>query len=130
MDDAEREILTGIVRRDPHYTLDAYQFVAEGVQYTVHSRKRAEKTGLARHVTGSELVHGITELAASRYGFLAADVFEYWRLKTGRDIGNIVYAMIGAGILAASPNDRIEDFDGVTDDLAGDLRAICETARQ
>lgn len=123
MDKNEEKALYAIVSRDPVYPVAAYKFVSAGVQYTVHSHERAEKRGVERHVTGQELLRGILEFAALQYGFLAPDVLEFWNFRTGRDIGNTVYAMIGAGILSAGPNDRLEDFDGI-DDLVGAMNRI------
>lgn len=123
MDKNEEKALYAIVSRDPKYPVAAYKFVSAGVQYTVHSCQRAGKQGVERHVTGQELLRGILEFAALQYGFLAPDVLEYWNFRTGRDIGNTVYAMIGAGILSAGPNDRLEDFDGI-DDLVSAMNRI------
>ncbi len=123
MDKKEEKAIYAIVSRDPKYPVAAYKFVSAGVQYTVHSCRKAEKQGVERHVTGQELLRGILEFAALQYGFLAPDVLEYWNFHTGRDIGNTVYAMIGAGILSAGPNDRLEDFD-VIDDLVGAMNRI------
>lgn len=123
MDKNEEKALYGIVSRDPKYPVAAYKFVSAGVQYTVHSHQRTDKQGVERHVTGQELLRGILEFAALQYGFLAPDVLEYWNFHSGRDIGNTVYAMIGAGLLSAGPNDRLEDFDGI-DDLVGAMSRI------
>ncbi|MBE6407605.1 MAG: hypothetical protein J6S98_07855 [Lentisphaeria bacterium] len=123
MDKNEEKALYGIVSRDPKYPVAAYKFVSAGVQYTVHSHQRTDKQGVERHVTGQELLRGILEFAALQYGFLAPDVLEYWNFRSGRDIGNTVYAMIGAGLLSAGPNDRLEDFDGI-DDLVGAMSRI------
>lgn len=128
MEKNEEKAILEIVKRDAKYPVDAYKFVAAGVQYTVHSLEKSEKNGLERHVTGQELLRGILEFAALQYGFLAPDVLEYWNFRTGRDIGNTVYTMIGAKILSASPNDRIEDFD-VIDDLIGTLQRILTRKR-
>ena len=123
MDKNEEKALYGIVSRDPKSPVAAYKFVSAGVQYTVHSHQRTDKQGVERHVTGQELLRGILEFAALQYGFLAPDVLEYWNFRSGRDIGNTVYAMIGAGLLSAGPNDRLEDFDGI-DDLVGAMSRI------
>lgn len=119
----ERDALLGILKKGSRYPLAAYLFVSAGVQYTVKACERAEKKGIERHVTGAELLRGILQFAAVRFGFLAPEVFRYWKFERGRDVGNVVYAMIGAGVLAASPNDRIEDFD-ILDDLPGGLETI------
>lgn len=125
MDENEEKALLAILRKDCRYPAEACRFVANGVQYTIHSVKKAGKTGLDRHVTGQELLRGILEFAVIRFGFLAPEVFSYWNFKTSRDIGNTVYIMIGGGLLAASPNDRLEDFDGI-DDLDTALRQIIQ----
>ncbi len=117
MDDNEKKALLNMLRKDCTYPMEACCFVADGVHYTVHSLQAA------RHVTGQELLRGILEFAVVKFGFLAPDVFAYWNFRTGRDIGNTVYAMIRAKILSASPEDKPEDFDGM-DDLDAALKAI------
>ncbi|MBO5959895.1 MAG: hypothetical protein J6Q65_07205 [Lentisphaeria bacterium] len=128
MDKIEEQILQEIVKRDPKYPVAAYKFVSAGVQYTVQSLQKASKNGLERHVTGQELLRGILEFAVLQYGFLAPDVLEYWNFRTGRDIGNAVYTLIGAKILSASPNDRIEDFD-VIENLIDAMQRILTRKR-
>ncbi len=123
MDDNEKKALAAMLRKDCTYPMPACQFVADAVHYTVHSLK------VARHVTGQELIRGILEFAVMKFGFLAPDVFAYWNFRSGRDIGNTVYAMIGAKILSASPDDRLEDFDGVPD-LASALKNILENSHR
>lgn len=122
-DENESNALFGILKRSARSPIKAYCFLSEAVRYTVQTRHAtAESTG-KRHVSGSELVRGTLEFALMEYGFLAPDVFKYWRFRTGRDIGNAVYAMIDAGLLSAAPEDKIEDFNGF-DDLPGALHAI------
>lgn len=126
-DEKESEALLGILKNSARSPLAAYRFVPAAVQYTVQTRRADPENTAKRHVSGAELVHGILEFAVMNYGFLAPDVFEYWRFRSGRDIGNAVYAMINAGLLSAAPEDRIEDFEGF-DDLPGALRSILQEA--
>lgn len=128
--DTEQEFqdaLTRLVWKNGQFPMAAYQFVNGAVAYTVRECRRTARTGAARHVTGAELVRGIAEYAVMSFGFLAPDVFEFWHFRAGRDVGSAVYAMIAAGVLSASPNDRIEDFD-IEPDLPGLLRSILQSA--
>ena len=66
-----------------------------------------------RHVTGGELSHACRELALDQYGLLARTVLEHWGITATADIGEVVYALIDAGLLVRQPEDRLEDFEGV-----------------
>ncbi len=122
MDSSEKKALKDMLRRDCTYPYQACMFVADAVHYTVRAVKSE------RHVTGQELLRGVLEFAVMKYGFLAPEVFAYWNFRTGKDIGNTVYAMIRAKILAASPDDRPEDFDGM-DDLDAALKTILKNTK-
>ena len=103
------------------YDRRAYVFVSAAVTHTVDKIAHAPDSGGARHVSGQELVRGAMDYAFAEYGSLAPEVLEYWGLHTGHDLGVIVFRMIRAGILSASKEDRIEDFD-LPPDLPGFLR--------
>ena len=103
------------------YDRRAYHFVSAAVSHTVDKIANETDSGGARHVSGQELVRGAMEYAFSEYGDLAPDVLEYWGLRTGHDLGVVVFRMIRAGILAASKEDSIGDFDSPPD-LPGLLR--------
>lgn len=66
-----------------------------------------------RHVSGGELAHACRELALEQYGLLARTVLGHWGIATTADIGEIVYALIAAGLLVRQPEDRLEDFEDV-----------------
>ena len=76
-------------------------------------------------VTGQELVNGIMEHAVEQYSFLAPEIFLFWGVTSGPDIGNIVYNMIALELLSASPEDSKSDFDCM-EDLIGELRKKVE----
>ncbi len=66
-----------------------------------------------RHVSGGELARACRELALEHYGIMARAVLENWGIASTADIGEIVYALIDAGLLIRRPEDRPEDFAGV-----------------
>lgn len=124
MEDREwNEAILGILRKDSHYGVRAYDFVNKSVEYAIGREARGSRPSGNRHVSGSELVRGVLEYAVSVYSVFVCDVFRYWNLQTGRDVGNVVYNMIDAGLLSAGPNDAIEDFDCADDliFLAGEI---------
>lgn len=42
-------------------------------------------------------------------------VLNRWGVRTTRDFGEIVFAMLEAGLLGKTPDDKIEDFDNIYD---------------
>ncbi len=106
-----RMLVQRILEQDSRYDIHAYRFISEAVSYTI---AKAEKESLPpgkRHISPGELVRGSLEFAIGQFGLLAGTVMEYWNVHCGLDIGNIVFNMIHAGILTASPEDTLEAFD-------------------
>ena len=124
MDDEKfRDAILSLPVRFGDFDSHAYFFVNEAVTHTVKSLARERNEKGARHVSARELIEGSLDFAVREYGFLAPEVFSYWGLTSGSDLGVIVYRMIDAGILSAGENDRREDFDG-PDDLPARLSAL------
>ncbi|GJM44396.1 MAG: hypothetical protein DHS20C21_12380 [Gemmatimonadota bacterium] len=97
-------------RLQPRFALGAYEFVREAVTYASHV---VYATGT--HVSGPELLEAIRQLAQERYGALSRDVFRTWGVARTEDLGEIVFRLIGASILAKTEEDSIEDFRDVYD---------------
>jgi len=119
-----RDALAGVLARDSRYTIQAYGFVFESLEYTKHLRKRARvKAGgkrkrtpeISNHVSGRELCQGARDLALRQFGFLAMTVLSQWGVRSTSDIGNIVYNLIASGDLEKTPHDSRADFDNVFD---------------
>ena len=123
MDDQNlKNKLLDMVKQFRDYDYHAYLFVNSAVTYTVN--KIGRNNAGSRHVTGQELIDGALDFAIAEYNAMAPHVFQYWGLKTGSDIGTIVYRLIGENILSASPEDRREDFDAPGNDLIPRLKDI------
>jgi len=97
------------VGRNPRYPLDAYVFVCEAVDYT------CEKLGGRRDVTGRELLDGLCDLAVERFAFLAPTVLKRWNIASTDDVGEIVFTLVGVGLLGKSPRDSKADFHQLFD---------------
>lgn len=121
MDEKFTQAVDRIVREDSRYHPDAYEFINEAVSFTVKKLARTAKPRGARHISGGELVAGTMELAETQFGPLAPDVLENWGIRSGNDVGNIVYNMIGVELLSASPEDSRSDFN-CRPELIGELR--------
>ena len=118
-----RDDLSSVLARDPRYSIQAYAFIFEALEYTKTQKKRAgpdpppggKPSPASRHVSGRELCEGARKLAISHYGLLAMTVLGLWGIRSTSDIGEIVYNLIASGDLEKTPSDARSDFDGVYD---------------
>ena len=97
--------VSALLTKEPRYRSEAYYFVAEAVNFTVDKHLRQG------HVSAAELLDGIREFAVQKFGVVACNVLESWGLHHEIDAGNVVYLLIGAGMLRASDDDSPEDFN-------------------
>lgn len=105
------EMLEEVVAQDPRYPQEAYVFLREALEFT-QKRRRKGKAGGTSHVTPGELLEGYREYTLKQFGPMAMTVLEYWGVRSCRDVGDMVFNLIDAGIFGRSPDDRPEDFDG------------------
>jgi uncharacterized repeat protein (TIGR04138 family) len=118
-----RDELAGVLARDPRYSIHAYAFIFEALEYTKNLKKRVQararsrggRSSKTRHVTGRELCEGARLLALSHYGLLAIAVLNQWGIRATSDLGEIVYNLIRSGDLEKAPSDSRADFDHVFD---------------
>lgn len=86
------------------YKANAYRFTLDAVHFT------ANRIGERRHISGEELLEGIREMALERFGPMAKTVFEQWGIVRTEDFGEIVFQLVGAGLLGKTDRDRLSDF--------------------
>ena len=98
------ELLENIVLEDNRYSVDAYHFVREGLDFTVKSLRSP------RHVNGGELLNGIREYALEEYGPMAKRVLAEWGITCCTDIGCIVFNLVNVGLLGKTEDDSLEDL--------------------
>jgi len=103
------ERLRAVAKIDGRYDIGAYRFVFDGLNHTI------SKLSEARHVTALELLQGIRDLAKEKFGFLARTVLESWGVRETSDFGEIVFSLVGYGLMGRTDEDRREDFDDVYD---------------
>ncbi len=112
-----------LLKRDPRYKLEAYQFVRDALAYAqrdlgmgapLSEREQAEPPPDA-HLTGQQLCEAIRQLALEQFGLMSRVVLRSWGITATGDFGEIVYNLIEIGLMKKSESDRREDFDHVFD---------------
>ena len=124
--------LDDVVRRDPRYAYEAYEFLFEALQHTQHRLGRVPPDDAAPdedyHVSGPELLHGVRELALREFGLMARTVFRLWGIDATADVGELVFNLIDAGLMSRTPDDHRRDFVDVydLDEALSDYRIVLE----
>lgn len=106
-----------IIKKDPSYSLQAYQFVFEALDFTTNmlGKHQHKTTDHDRHVTGKQLMEGIRLYASKQFGFMALTVLEQWGVKQDADFGNIVFNLVENGLMGKTETDSREDFKNTYD---------------
>jgi uncharacterized repeat protein (TIGR04138 family) len=97
-------IMERLRKRHPAYNETAYLFILAALHYTI------ERVGEARHISGRELAEGCRDLAIERFGLMARSVLEFWGIRTTRDLGQIVFALVECGVLVKQDGDCLDEF--------------------
>jgi uncharacterized repeat protein (TIGR04138 family) len=121
--------LADLVRRDPRYTYEAYEFVFAALTHTQKMLGRLpgknDAADAQYHVTGRELVAGIRDLALREFGFMARIVFRMWGIRSTADFGEIVFNLVQENLMSKTDQDCRDDFRDVFDldrELVQDFR--------
>jgi uncharacterized repeat protein (TIGR04138 family) len=106
-----QEAVDEILRVDQRYDAGAYQFVREGLDYTLKLLKKQGHSP-ARHVRGQELLDGLRQFALEEFGPLAKTVLNHWGVRQCEDLGEIVFNLVEVGVLGKTDEDSRADFKG------------------
>ena len=116
-----------LLDQDKRYKLEAYQFVRDALSFAqeVLGLGKAdspdeppplESESLAEpHLTGQQLCEAVRQYSIEQFGYMAQMVLNNWGIHATGDVGEIVYNLIGIGLMKKSPTDRREDFENVFD---------------
>jgi uncharacterized repeat protein (TIGR04138 family) len=113
--------LAEVVRRDPRYVYEAYEFVFEALRYTqamldrLPPEERGAELGAHHHVSGKELLEGIRRYAQRQFGLMARTVFRLWGINRTDDFGEIVFNLVEAKLMTQTDSDQRGDFHAVFD---------------
>jgi uncharacterized repeat protein (TIGR04138 family) len=115
-----------LIAKHTRYPVEAFVFVQQGLDYTVkqlHGEMPEHMQGQPhdprdhpeRHVSGRQLCMGLRDYAIDQYGLLARPVLKRWGVRRSEDFGQIVFAMVEAGLMFKTDSDSLDDFRDVFD---------------
>lgn len=110
--------LEEVIKRDPRFAYEAYEFVFAALEYTqkmLDRAPRADEDDDTNHVSGPELLAGICEFSKREFGLMARTVFRHWGINRTGDFGDIVFNLIEAKLMKKTPRDNRADFEDVFD---------------
>ncbi len=103
----DEDVLDRLRERYPRYHETAYVFILSALHFVL------ERLEEPRHISGRELVEGVRDLAIQRFGPMARTVLEHWGIRATSDVGELVFALVEAGILIKQEEDELSDFADV-----------------
>ena len=109
-----QDAIEAIVKKDPRYRADSYDFVREGLDFTIKELKKSGNEE-SRHISGQELMDGIRRFALAEFGPMTLQVLTHWGIHATRDVGEIVFNLVEAHVLGKTEDDSPEDFDALFD---------------
>jgi uncharacterized repeat protein (TIGR04138 family) len=107
--------LAEIVRKDPRFPYEAYEFVFSALTYTQKQLGLSRDGTAENHVSGRQLLEGMRDLALEEFGLMARTVFQLWGVRRTDDVGDIVFNLVEANLLSKTNEDRREEFHNVFD---------------
>jgi uncharacterized repeat protein (TIGR04138 family) len=118
-----RTELAELVRRDPRYAYEAYEFLYSALEHTQKRlgrlpRREAGASGEPQpqhHVSGPELLDGVRELALREFGLMARTVFRMWGINRTDDFGELVFNLVESNLMSKTDEDHRTDFHNVYD---------------
>jgi len=128
--------LAEVVRKDPRYAYEAYEFIFQALHHTqqmlgrlppaqpaaeepetepVPEPEEAEPQEPRNHVSGRELLEGVRALALREFGLMAPTVFNMWGIRKTDDFGEIVFNLVEAELMSKTSEDSRADFHNLFD---------------
>src|SRR5437660_10420680 len=105
--------LDEVVKRDPRYSYESYEFVFTALAHAQKLLGRADdpldEPEADHHVSGPELLAGVRDLALREFGLMARTVFRLWGINRTADVGNIGFNLIEAGQMRKTDHDNVAD---------------------
>ena len=106
-----------VVDKDCRYSMQSYQFIFAALDYTASQLGKKYNSSIEdeRHVTGQELTEGIKQYAMEKFGYMARIVLEQWGITKSGDFGEIVFNLVGSGLMGKTETDSLDDFKDLYD---------------
>lgn len=94
------------------FAAEGFAFVSQSLRHAAALTAGQRAPGERRHLTAPQLLDGVIDLAAERYGLLGELVLRRWGIRSPDDVGTITFVLIKKGVFSKQPSDRLEDFYG------------------
>jgi len=104
-----QEAVTAIVKKDPRFQPEAYEFIRDALEYTIKKTRKARRSEPTDIPTG-ELLDGIRLYALKEFGPMAVAVLDFWGVRTTGDFGHLVFGLVEAGVFSKTDNDTLDEF--------------------
>lgn len=113
-DSSFAEKVESVVREDPRYAAEAYNFLRDALEAALRQRKK-NKRDASPHVSGPELLEAFRVHGLKEFGPMALTVLEYWGVRSCEDVGQMVFNLVNAGVFGKTDADTLESFRGIFD---------------
>jgi uncharacterized repeat protein (TIGR04138 family) len=101
--------IASITHHDERYSKEAYEFVLEtGQKIWEQQFKRGDFT--VTHISAAQMLDYLRKHALEKFGHNAKQALNAAGIFTCEDFGEIVFNLIGCGLLIAQPEDSKENF--------------------
>jgi len=119
--------LAEVVRKDPRYAYEAYEFVFQALHHAQQLLGRlpsapppppgedVPEAEPRHHVSGKELLEAVRSLALREFGLMARTVFSMWGIHKTDDFGEIVFNLVEAELMSKTSEDSRADFHALYD---------------
>ena len=111
MEDEITKRIEFLIESRGKHTISSYCALLDAVNECANDNSRTR----LEHISGQDLARKFANLVLNAYGPMSIFVLDSWEIKNTRDIGEMVFDLVGVGLLFFSENDKIEDFDDVFD---------------
>ena len=85
-----------------------------------------KEVGESRHVTAFEVLETFRKRSLKDFGPWTAEILAEWHISSPLHVGEIVFLLVNAGILAANNDDKLSDFDLPEAVLALPCPVLCD----
>ena len=113
--------LLAVVREDPRYAYEAYEFVFQALEFTQKTLghelpdETTDPNEPRHHVTCRQLLEGLRDFAIHEFGLMAPVVLRMWGIRRTDDFGEIVFNLIEAKLMSKTDEDSRSEFHAVFD---------------
>ncbi len=106
--------VVSILKREKRFDPHAYFFLKDALDFTL-KRIAEGNGGMARHVSGPELLEGFRDFALEQFGPMGSTLMREWGIRKCQDVGDMVFHLIEEQVFGKQDSDSREDFAGTFD---------------